>query len=89
MPATYCDPTQRGHQTLARVTDMSVQTADPTLLRIQGEFLEMPGLHLTLPQASRLWHLEPNRCLSFLEKLVAAGFLCLTPRGGYMLTRNC
>lgn len=26
--------------------------------RVRGEFLEMPGLRLTMPQARRLWGLE-------------------------------
>ena len=29
--------------------------------RVQGEFLEMPGLRLTQPQACRLWGLDRER----------------------------
>jgi hypothetical protein len=43
--------------------------------RVCGEFLEMPGLHLTCPQARRLWGLEEPVCLQLLECLVDAGFL--------------
>lgn len=42
---------------------------------IRAEYLEMPGLNLTLPQASRLWGREPALCHDALEMLVAAGFL--------------
>lgn len=39
-------------------------------LRIQAEFVEMPGLRLTLPQASRLFHLERTVCERVLGTLV-------------------
>jgi hypothetical protein len=42
---------------------------------IKAEFLEMPGLNLTLPQASRLWRAEAWLCRDALEILVDAGFL--------------
>lgn len=41
----------------------------------------MPGLQLTLPQASRLWGLEPRACHDVIEALVACAFLRWTPRG--------
>ena len=50
----------------------------PTALlldRIRGEFREMPGLRLTLPQAQRMWQLEPADCKAALETLVGEGFL--------------
>jgi hypothetical protein len=43
--------------------------------RIQAEFREMPGLKLTLPQASRLFSIEPTRCERVLGALVHAGHL--------------
>ena len=43
--------------------------------RIRAEFREMPGLRLTLPQASRLFSLEPERCGRVLAALVDAGSL--------------
>ena len=39
-------------------------------LRIQAEFVEMPGLKLTLPQASRLFNLERTVCERVLGALV-------------------
>jgi hypothetical protein len=44
-------------------------------LRIRAEFAEMPGLKLTLPQASRLFHLETVRCKRVLGALVDTGLL--------------
>jgi hypothetical protein len=43
--------------------------------RIQAEYREMPGLKLTLAQASRLFNLEPRRCARALETLVSGGVL--------------
>ncbi len=45
------------------------------LMRISAEFLEMPGLRLTLPQAARLFSLEPARCQRVLNALVRTGHL--------------
>jgi hypothetical protein len=56
--------------------------------RVQAEFREMPGLRLTLPQASRLFSIEPTRCERVLGALVHAGHLATdgkavgSPRGG-------
>jgi hypothetical protein len=43
--------------------------------RILAEFREMPGLTLTLPQAARLFSVEPNRCKRVLADLVDARHL--------------
>ena len=47
------------------------------MARARGEFLEMPGLRLTLPQASRLCGAPPEDCQRVLGELIADGFLCL------------
>lgn len=38
--------------------------------RIRADFREMPGLHLTLRQAERLFGLEPEECRAALDALV-------------------
>jgi hypothetical protein len=43
--------------------------------RVKAEFNEMPGLRLTLPQATRLWGLEQTLCLTVVETLVRTSFL--------------
>jgi len=43
--------------------------------RIWGEFNEMPGLRLTLEQASRLWDVDPVRLSSVLQELVEMAVL--------------
>ncbi len=52
--------------------------------RIQGEFLEMPGLRLTQPQACRLWGLDRDMCMLLLARLVDAKFLTRTRDGSFM-----
>jgi hypothetical protein len=47
------------------------------LYRIRAEFAEMPGLKLTVPQASRLFQLEMVRCQQVLASLVDKGQLVL------------
>ena len=47
-----------------------VRCHDDIVRRIQGEFLEMPGLRLTEPQARRLWALEPSLCSAVLTELI-------------------
>ena len=39
-------------------------------IRVRGEFLEMPGLRLTLSEAQRLWGLEPDVCAQVIDLLV-------------------
>ena len=48
--------------------------------RVRAEFVEMPGLELTLPQAGRLWNLGPDDCRLVLDTLADAGFLKWTQR---------
>jgi hypothetical protein len=43
--------------------------------RIQAEYDDMPGLNLTLPQASRLFNCDATTCARALARLVAAGAL--------------
>ena len=51
--------------------------------RIRGEYLEMPGLRLTLEQAQRLCGVERTSCKSVLDALVESKFLCIKPNGTY------
>jgi hypothetical protein len=55
--------------------------ARPLVDRIKGEFIEMPGLQLTLAQAARLWGMDPVACRHVIDVLVDAAFLRWTPSG--------
>ena len=48
--------------------------------RVSAEFREMPGLKLTLPQAARLFSIEPTRCERVLGALVDRGVLATDGR---------
>ena len=50
---------------------------------IRGEFLEVPGLHLTRAQIQRLWDLECEACTDVLEALLHERFLQVTADGRY------
>jgi hypothetical protein len=51
--------------------------------RIRAEFLEMPGLDITLPQAQRLWGLDRLTCEYLCDRLIEEGFLDRTRRGTF------
>jgi len=57
---------------------------DDVLQRIQGEYVEMPGLRLTAAQAQRLWGLERDVCNALLGALVDAKFLSQTRDGAFI-----
>lgn len=52
--------------------------------RIRGEFIEMPGLKLSLQEACRLWNLSASACGEALDELRAEGFLYQTPSGAFI-----
>jgi hypothetical protein len=61
-----------------------VRPHEDIVRRVQGEFLEMPGLRLTEPQARKLWALEPSLCSAVLTELVNNGFLLRTRDGAFV-----
>jgi hypothetical protein len=66
--------------------DAAAEPTDRDLqFRIRVEFAEMPGLKLTLRQASRLFHADAARCERALARLVAAGTLSID-EGLFVLT---
>ena len=54
------------------------------LRRVKGEYIEMPGLRLTIAQAQRLWGLDRSVCDSLLGALVEAKFLFRTRDGAFV-----
>jgi hypothetical protein len=57
---------------------------EDVLQRIQGEYVEMPGLRLTAAQAQRLWGLDRKVCEQLLKLLVDAKFLSQTRDGSFI-----
>ena len=52
--------------------------------RIQMEFMEMPGLCLSEPQARRLWNIDEATCARILALLVEERFLTRSRDGAYL-----
>jgi len=61
---------------------------EEVLQRIQGEFVDMPGLRLTTAQAQRLWNLDSDDCRALLGALVDASFLTRTTEGAFVRPDN-
>jgi hypothetical protein len=61
-----------------------LQALDDVLRRVQGEYIEMPGLRLTTAQAQRLWGLDRGACDALLGALVDAKFLFRTRDGAFV-----
>jgi hypothetical protein len=55
------------------------------LMRVRGEYREMPGLQLTIEQAMRLWALDRSTVTSLFEALVAGRFLEVDASGRYRM----
>jgi hypothetical protein len=63
---------------------MQTSSLRELLLRIEGEYREMPGLSLTASQAGRLWGLDSMACRVALTVLVERRVLKQTTCGTYL-----
>lgn len=69
---------------------MSIESTVNTFLdqrvleRLRAEYLEMPGLKLTIEQVQRLCGIEPAMCKPVLDALVKVRFLRLNSDGTYV-----
>jgi hypothetical protein len=63
-------------------------SSDDVLRRVRGEYIEMPGLRLTLAQAQRLWGLDRASCDALLGALVEAKFLFRTRDGAFVRSES-
>ena len=71
------------------MTDKQQRVSEPSpfdslLPRVRGEYLEMPGLRMTLAQACRLWQVDASTCVKLFDLLVSDGFLYKTATGFYI-----
>jgi hypothetical protein len=67
-----------------RVERTSTPGMSAILVRVQNEYLEMPGLKLTEAQARRLWGLDDNTCSVVLATLIKRGFLRRAANGAFV-----
>jgi hypothetical protein len=65
------------------IEEALVRTVDDVLTRVRAEYLEMPGLKLTVEQVERLCGIERTLCRSVLDSLVETKFLCVGSDGTY------
>lgn len=68
---------------MAEMTRGTRSVAD-WLRLVRADYLEVPGLHLTLSQARRFWGLDESTSVQLFETLVDARFLKQTRNGGYV-----
>lgn len=52
--------------------------------RMRAEYVEMPGLSITLPQAQRLWTVDQASCEEAFSRLIASGVLRKTTKGRFV-----
>lgn len=58
------------------MNDIDERSPEADLLqRVYGEYKEMPGLRLTVAQASRLWSVKREKAARALDLLVETSFL--------------
>jgi hypothetical protein len=68
---------------MATNESLVVVSREEILRRIRAEYLEMPGLRLSRPQAQRLWGLDEQTCAQLLESLTEEKFLYRRDDGMY------
>jgi DNA-binding IclR family transcriptional regulator len=65
------------------MNDEITAPTDLDTLRLRSEFLEMPGLAITVPQTARLVGVRASRAATMLVELEHEGFLTHDPDGTY------
>jgi hypothetical protein len=70
--------------TVVRDTAPTTRTLRDVLLRVQGEYRDMPGLRLTDAQAQRLLGIDCDTCAVVLSTLMERRFLRRTADGLYV-----
>jgi hypothetical protein len=63
---------------------VSRESAHEWVALMRAEYLEMPGLALSKPQARRLWGLDRETCDLLLEEMVKTHFLRRTRQDLYV-----
>ena len=68
----------------AEPSEPQLATYNRLVERVRAEYLEMPGLQLTIAQAKRLWALDEATCAAVLSALLARRFLVRTASGTHV-----
>lgn len=67
------------------VTHAAAKDFEHLSQQVRGEYLEMPGMSLTVEQATKMWGINREICATLLESLVEVGFLRRGQHGMYLL----
>jgi hypothetical protein len=70
--------------TAVRDTAPTAKTIRDVLLRVQGEYRDMPGLKVTQAKAQRLLGIDCDTCAVVLSTLIEKRFLRRTGNGLYV-----
>lgn len=87
MNATMTPPASADPVSLTVRSKPSDDSMSAGLARIRSEYIEMPGLVLTLPQAVRLWGFGTSRAAELLRALLDSGFLACDKKTVYRRQR--
>lgn len=83
-PPTGATPAVRPPQPARHDNVRAMPPIREAILRVEGEYREMPGLSLTLPQAARLWGLDQSTCERVLAILIERRVLKRALNGTYI-----
>jgi hypothetical protein len=87
MSATMAPPVNAGPVSATDRSKGFDGSMSSDLARIRSEYIEMPGLVLTLPQAARLWGFGTRGAAELLTVLLEAGFLACDKKAIYRRRR--
>jgi hypothetical protein len=76
MPTEFADHTECRH----------VEARDALLERFRSEMRHAPALALTLPQAARLFNIEPDICARLITALAQEGLIHIRADGRFVST---
>ena len=67
------------------ITHIAAHDLEHLSQQVRGEYLEMPGMSLTVDQATKMWGINRDICATLLDSLVDTGFLRRGQHGKYLL----
>ena len=71
---------------LGQYPEVTTMDVENVVERIRAEFEEMPGLVLTMPQASRFFGIDQDLTRSVMDRLVSSAYLRWTRSGAVART---
>ena len=75
------------YRRLARRASLAASARPALVSMVHGTFAEMPGLQITLPEATRFFQLDEETCRVVFNDLEQEGVLRRSARNTYVMTR--